>query len=104
MNYGHLSLLAGGALISTLGVRILRSKEAKKLYTCATAAVLREKEHIMEFVTDVKADCSDILADAKASNERYAEERAAIIEDRAAKKAAAAEAVADEAEAVAVAE
>lgn len=90
MKYTNLTCMVGGALISTLGVRILRSREAKKLYTHATAAVLREKDHIMEVVTDVMADCSDILADAKALNEEYAKEQAQIIEDRAAKKAAAA--------------
>lgn len=84
--YSHLSLLAGGALIGTLGVRILRSRDAKKVYSFATAAVLREKDHIMEVVTDAKADCGDILADAKARNEQYAELDAQMIEDRAAKK------------------
>ena len=97
--YAHLGLVAGGALLSTLGVRIVRSKEAKKLYTHCTAAVLREKDHIMEFVTDVQDDCSDILADAKELNEQYADESAQIIEDRAAKrKAKAAEKAAAEAQ------
>lgn len=40
----------------------------------------------MEVVTDAKADCGDILADAKARNEQYAELDAQMIEDRAAKK------------------
>lgn len=84
--YAHLGLVAGGALLSTLGVRIVRSKEAKKLYSYATAAVIREKNHIMDFVTDVQEDCSDIYADAKDINERYAEEDERIIEDRAEKR------------------
>lgn len=87
MKYTNLTCMIGGALLSTVGVRILRSKDAKKLYTHATAAVLREKDHIMEVVTDVKADCNDILADAKALNEEYAKEQAQIIEDRAAEVA-----------------
>ena len=83
LNWSKIRLLACGGLISTLGYRILRSGEAKKLYTFAAAAVLREKEYIMTGVTDIREDCEDILADAKAYNEEYEEERSRIIEDHA---------------------
>ena len=82
INLTSVKLLAGGAALATIGLRIIRSKEAKKLYSYATAAVLREKDHIMDFVSDVKADCQDIYADAKDINKRYAEENA-VIEDTA---------------------
>lgn len=86
----------GGALAATLGVRILRSADAKKLYTYGTAAVLREKEYIMAGLTDVKADCEDILADAKELNAAYAEARNKVIEDHAKRAAAKAETLCEE--------
>lgn len=81
----------GGALAATLGVRILRSADAKKLYTYGTAAVLREKEYIMTGLTDIKADCEDILADAKELNRAYAEARNRVIENHAKRAAVKAE-------------
>lgn len=95
MDWCKLKLVAGGALLSTLGYRILRSRDAKKLYSFAAATVLREKEHIMGIVTDIKEDCCDIYADAKAINEKYTEENDKIIEDRAIRQAAAAESAAE---------
>lgn len=86
----------GGALAATIGVRILRSADAKKLYTYGTAAVLREKEYIMAGLTDVKADCEDILADAKELNAAYAEARNRVIEDHAKRAAAKAETLCEE--------
>lgn len=103
--WGKVRLVACGALLSTLGYRIVRSTEAKKLYTLAAAAVLREKEYIMTGLTDIREDCEDILADAKEVNECYAEAHAKVIEDRAARREAEAEAKAEaEAEAGAEAE
>ena len=49
---------------------MLSSKDAKKCYTNATAAVLRAKESVMETVTTVRENCDDILADAKEINEQ----------------------------------
>jgi hypothetical protein len=77
-----IGLFAGGVLFGTAGIRVLSSKDAKKCYTNATAAVLRAKESVMETVTTVRENCDDILADAKEINEkRAAEEEAALIED-----------------------
>ncbi|MCH3972726.1 MAG: DUF6110 family protein [Oscillospiraceae bacterium] len=85
MELGKIKLVVGGALLSTLGYQILRSRDAKKVYSFVTAAVLREKEAIMTELTDIKEDCGDIFADAKARNELYADEKDKIIQDRAAK-------------------
>ncbi len=95
LSWSKMRLLACGAALSTLGYRILRSADAKKLYTFAAAAVLREKEYIMAGLTDIREDCEDILADAKAVNEEYADERARVIEDHAARAAAEREAAAE---------
>mgnify|MGYP000175719514 CR=1 FL=1 len=39
--YSKLALFAGGALFGSAGIEILTSKDAKKLYTQCTAAVIR---------------------------------------------------------------
>ena len=77
-----IGLFAGGVLFGTAGIRVLSSKDAKKCYTHATAAVLRAKSNVMETVTTVRENSDDILADAKEINEqRILEEDAAVIED-----------------------
>ena len=68
----------GGAVFGTVGVKILSSKDAKKVYTNCTAAVLRAKECVMKTVSTVQENAEDIYADAKAINEeRAAAEEAA---------------------------
>lgn len=78
-----IGLFAGGVLFGTAGIRVLSSKDAKKCYTQATAAVLRAKSDVMATATKVRENCDDILADAKEINEqRAAEEEAAVIADK----------------------
>ncbi len=67
-------IFAGGVLFGTAGVGILAGREAKKLYTYTTAAVLRAKESVMTKVTSVKENADDILADAKEMNEKRTSE------------------------------
>ena len=83
--FGKLGLFAGGVLFGTAGIKILTSKDAKKLYTNATAAVLRAKECVMTVVSNAKENAGDILADAKNINEERikAEE---VIEDTSAEE------------------
>lgn len=66
-------LFAAGVLFGTAGVKVLSSKDAKKCYTNATAAVLRAKACVMKTATTVQENCEDILADAKAINEEREE-------------------------------
>jgi hypothetical protein len=74
----------GGTLFGSYGFKLLGSKDAKKVYTHTTAAVLRCKDQVMRDVESMQENCSDILADAKAINEAKAAEReAAYIEDAA---------------------
>ena len=40
----RLGIFAGGVLFGTAGVKILSSKDAKKVYTNCTAAALRAKD------------------------------------------------------------
>lgn len=75
-------LFAAGVLFGTAGIKALSSKDAKKVYTHTTAAVLRAKDSVMETVTAVRENAEDIYAEAKAINERRAEEEAAaVVED-----------------------
>ena len=79
---GKIALFVGGTLFGSYGFKLLGSKEAKKVYTHTTAAILRCKDQVMRDVESVQENCSDILADAKAINEaRIAEHEAAFIED-----------------------
>ena len=82
-----LALFAGGVLFGTAGIDILKSRDAKKLYTHTTAAVLRAKDCVMTTVTRTKENCGDILADAREINEQRAAEDDAVVEDTAEEKA-----------------
>ena len=85
-----LGLFAAGVLFGTAGIKVLSSKDAKKVYTHTTAAVLRAKDSVMEAVTTVRENAEDIYADAKAINEQRAEEAsAAVVEDTSKEKASA---------------
>ena len=82
-----LGLFAAGVLFGTAGIKVLSSKDAKKVYTHTTAAVLRAKDSVMETVTTVRENAEDIYADAKAINEQRAEAEAeAVVEDAAAEE------------------
>ena len=76
------ALFAGGVLFGTAGIKLLSSKDAKKVYTHTPSAALRMKESVMKTVTTVQENCSDILASAKEINEeRAAAEEAAVVAD-----------------------
>ena len=75
-------LFAAGVLLGTAGIKVLSSKDAKKVYTHTTAAVLRAKDSVMETVTAVRENAEDIYADAKAINQQRAQQEAdAVLED-----------------------
>ena len=72
-------LVAAGVLLGTAGVKLLGSKDAKKLYTNCTAAVLRAKDCVMKTATTVQENAEDILAEAKEINEQRNKEE--VFED-----------------------
>ncbi len=65
---GKIALFLGGTLFGSAGLKILSSKDARKVYTHTTAAVLRCKDEVMKQVELVQESGSDILADAKQIN------------------------------------
>lgn len=92
-------LFAAGVLFGTAGIKVLSSKDAKKVYTNVTAAVLRAKECVMKTVTTVQENAGDIYAEAKQINEdRAAAEEAAVVEDASQERECAEEVKAEEKE------
>ena len=76
-----LGIFAGGVLFGTAGIKILSSKDAKKVYTNCTAAVLRAKDCVMKTATTVQENAEDILAEAKQINEERAAQEAACVQE-----------------------
>lgn len=62
-------IFAAGVLFGTAGIKILSSRDAKKVYTNCTAAVLRAKECVMKTVTNIQENAEDIYAEAQQINE-----------------------------------
>ena len=60
-------IFAAGVLFGTA------SKDAKKLYTNCTAAVLRAKECVMKTAATIQENAEDIYAEAQQMNEERAE-------------------------------
>lgn len=66
-------IFATGVLFGTAGIKMLSSKDAKKVYTHCTAAVLRAKECVMKTVTTLQENAEDIYAEAQQINEEREE-------------------------------
>ena len=82
INWKKIGLFAGGTLFGTAGIKILSGKDAKKVYTGCTAAVLRAKDCVMKIVSKVQENAEDIYAEAQQINEdRAAAEE--VVEDTA---------------------
>ena len=75
-------LFGAGLLFGTVGLKILGSKDAQKLYAHTTAAALRARDSVMKTVTAIREGAEDVYADAKDINEARAQAEAeAVIED-----------------------
>ena len=77
-NAGKVGLFVAGLAFGTAGIKILTSKDAKKVYTGCTAAVLRAKDTVVKTATTVQENAEDILAEAKQINEERAAKEAAL--------------------------
>lgn len=71
-----IGLFAGGVLFGSAGIKVLSSKDAKRVYTQGTAAVLRVKDCLMKTATNVQENAEDILAEAKQINKDREESEA----------------------------
>ena len=75
-------IFAAGVAFGTAGIKILTSKDAKKLYTNCTAAVLRAKACVMKTASAIQENAEDIYAEAQQINEdRAAEAEAEVVDD-----------------------
>ena len=74
--YSKLACFVGGALFGSVGIKLLSSKDAKKAYVHVAPAGLRMKDSVMQSVTTVQENASDILASAKELNEERAAKEA----------------------------
>lgn len=75
-------IFAAGVLFGTAGVKVLGSKDAKKVYTNCTAAALRAKDCVMKTATTIQENAEDIYAEAQQINEERAAKEE-IFEDEA---------------------
>lgn len=80
-------MFAAGVLFGTAGIKILGSKDAKTVYAHTTAAALRAKDGVMKTVTTVRENAEDVYAEAKAINQRRADEAAAAVVEDASREA-----------------
>ena len=71
-----IGLFAGGVLFGSAGIKALSIKDAKRVYTQGTAAVLRVKDCLMKTATNVQENAEDILAEAKQINKDREESEA----------------------------
>ena len=78
LNTKHSGLFAAGVVFGTAGIKVLSSKDAKKLYTNCTAAVLRAKDCVMKTVSKVQENAEDIYAEAQQINEDRAAKEAEL--------------------------
>lgn len=65
IGFKKLAFFVGGAIFGSAGIKLLSSRDAKKVYAHTTAAALRVKESVMETVSNIQVNAGDILAEAK---------------------------------------
>lgn len=81
MDWKLTGIFAAGVAFGTAGIKLLTSRDAKKVYTHCTAAGLRAKECVMKTVTTLQENIDDIYSDAKELNKEY-ENRQEIFEEK----------------------
>ena len=82
LDFRRAGFVVSGFLLGTAGVKISGSKDAKKVYTHLTAAVMRGADEVMTTATIIKENCQDIVSDAREINEKkYMEEEEEMILD-----------------------
>ncbi len=77
MKLKGVGIFALGTLFGLEGIKILSSKDAKKVYSHCTAGVLRAKDSVLDQVTVLQENCSDIYEEAKSINEERAKKEEA---------------------------
>ena len=65
----HCLLLGAGVVIGSVGVKVLTSDSAKRLYVKAVAAGMRAKSACEDTLESARAEVDDIIAEANYLNE-----------------------------------
>lgn len=82
-----IGLFGAGVLFGTVGLKLLGSKDAQKVYAHTTAAALRAKDSVMKTVTAIRESAEDVYADAKDINDSRAQkEEEAVVADASAEE------------------
>ena len=81
MKLKGLGLFALGTLFGLEGIKLLSSRDAKKVYSHCTAGVLRAKDAVISQVTTLQENCQDIYEEAKAINEERARKKEAEVSE-----------------------
>ncbi|MBO6138125.1 MAG: hypothetical protein J6O71_05875 [Lachnospiraceae bacterium] len=76
MDMKKIGCFALGTLFGLEGIKLLTSRDAKKVYAHCTAAVLRAKDCVIDQVTTLQENCCDIYEEAKVINEDIAKKEA----------------------------
>ena len=80
MKLKGIGLFALGTLFGLEGIKLLSSKDAKKLYAHCTAGVLRAKDSILGQATTLQENCNDIYEEAKVINKERAQKEEVVTE------------------------
>lgn len=72
------AFFAVGVLFGTAGVKLLSSKDAKKIYANCTAAALRAKDEVLKTATNIQENAEDIYEEALQINEERAKQEEEI--------------------------
>ncbi len=75
-------IFAAGVLFGTAGIKILSSKDAKKVYTNCTAAALRAKKCVMKTAATIQENAEDIYAEAQQINEECEAAEAPVADEQ----------------------
>ena len=68
---------AGGILLGSVGLELMRSKNADKVFVAVSTGVLVAKDWVMERYEKVSARAADVFADAKVKADAYLEKKKA---------------------------
>lgn len=71
----------GGILLGSVGLELIRGKDADKVFVAVSTGALVAKDWVMERVEKVSARAADIFADAKVRADAYLEKKKAAGEE-----------------------
>lgn len=74
-------LFTAGLAVGTAGLKVLTSKDARKVYANVIAAGIRAKDSVLKTTEKIQASTGSILAEAQEINENRAKEENLLNEE-----------------------